>query len=63
MGGWDYYCALCGGPFGVVYWDSEDDDDYKYDPDVLRDPDDPQLAWLQDNRIIGENPASDAQSK
>ncbi|VUC23465.1 unnamed protein product [Clonostachys rosea] len=63
MGGWDYYCALCGGPFGVVYWDSEDDDDYKYDPDVLRDPDDPQLAWLQDNRIIGENPSSDTPSK
>ncbi|KAH7137014.1 hypothetical protein B0J13DRAFT_560401 [Dactylonectria estremocensis] len=58
MGGWDVYCALCGGPLGSVYWEPEEED--VYDPGVLENCDDPELAWLSDIRIIGEDPESES---
>ncbi|VUC20477.1 unnamed protein product [Clonostachys rosea] len=60
MGGSDYYCALCGGPFGELYWN----DQYEhYDADVLKNPLDPELEWLKENRLIGENRESSSLCK
>ncbi|KAI9148071.1 hypothetical protein HJFPF1_11893 [Paramyrothecium foliicola] len=60
MGGWDVYCALCGGPFGV-WWDENDVDDeeiaeYTYDPAIFESANDPELEWLEDGRLVGETP-------
>ncbi|KAH7125826.1 hypothetical protein EDB81DRAFT_810021 [Dactylonectria macrodidyma] len=61
MGGWHVYCALCGGPLGPVYWEPEEED--QYDPSVLENVDDPELRWLRDIRIIGEDPESNSVCK
>ncbi|CAH0054221.1 unnamed protein product [Clonostachys solani] len=63
MGGWDVYCALCGGPISRISWDADDSPDTAYDREVFADSTDPDLDWLQDCRLIGENPATASDSK
>lgn len=64
MGGWDVYCAICGGPMSQVYWEQEGEDDkYIYDANIFRNPEDPALDWLSDCRVIGENRDSENLSK
>ncbi|CAG9946713.1 unnamed protein product [Clonostachys rosea f. rosea IK726] len=63
MGGWDVYCALCGGPIRRVWWDADDSPHAAYDREVFANSDDPGLEWLEDIRLIGENPATASDSK
>ncbi|CAG9950035.1 unnamed protein product [Clonostachys rosea f. rosea IK726] len=63
MGGWDVYCALCGGPIRRVWWDADDSP-------TLRTTEKCSLiatirAWsgFEDIRLIGENPATASDSK
>lgn len=56
MGGYDVYCAVCGGPLGNIVSDERPDlyeDDEIYDRDIL-DPS--KAAWLDRVRVMGENP-------
>ncbi|CAG9977816.1 unnamed protein product [Clonostachys byssicola] len=63
MGGWDVYCALCGGPIRRIWWDADDSPHAAYDREVFANSEDPGLEWLEDIRLIGENPATAADSK
>ncbi|KAF7550314.1 hypothetical protein G7Z17_g5812 [Cylindrodendrum hubeiense] len=63
MGGWDVFCAICGGPLGELHWGQGKDAEYGYEPDVLESPEDPELAWVKDIRLIGENPETEAPCK
>jgi hypothetical protein len=61
MGGWEIYCAICGGPFSSqVDMDPEgtEEDSYRYD--VLKDCD---LEWLDDLCALGLNPDARAIDK
>lgn len=62
MGCFHVYCALCGGPF-QLYWEPRENSQRSYDPDVLDDPEDPELAWLSEFRVIGENPEAEGPTK
>lgn len=71
MGGWDYYCGICGGPLSTPYWDEEeqaelagntegddgDDDGGMYDPAVLPSAEDPRLEWLSKFKVVTEIPS------
>lgn len=71
MGGWDYYCGICGGPLGTPYWEEEEqaevadkneedldeDDQYVYDPAVLSSQEDPRLEWLSKFKVVTEIPS------
>ena len=65
MGGFDVYCAICGGglrkPSWTVEEDGEDSEAYTYDPAVLANDEDPELNWLEDVRLIGENSETSAE--
>ncbi|CAI6093170.1 unnamed protein product [Clonostachys chloroleuca] len=66
MGGFDVYCAICGGALRKPSWIFEEDDEdvnsaYTYDPAVLADGEDPELNWLEDVRLIGENSETSAE--
>ncbi|VUC33095.1 unnamed protein product [Clonostachys rosea] len=63
MGGWDVYCALCGGPLRNLYWDADDSPHTAYDPEIFPNEADPGLEWLRDLRLIGENPDTASESK
>lgn len=63
MGGWDVYCALCGGPIRRVRWDADDSPHAAYDREVFANSEDPGLEWLEDIRLIGENPFTASDSK
>lgn len=69
MGGWDYYCGICGGPLSPPYWDPEEQDEHMdgdgensfgaaegYNPEILSSPEDPQLEWLGKFRVVTETP-------
>ncbi|VUC20918.1 unnamed protein product, partial [Clonostachys rosea] len=70
MGGFSVYCAICGGALRKPFWEVEEPEEgasdagshanYDYDPTVLADEEDPELNWLQDVRLIGENPGTSA---
>lgn len=59
MGCWDYYCAICGGPFTSLFLEAEEQQDpehvYTYDPAVVQ-VDDPKMAWLRRFRVLCEAP-------
>lgn len=55
--GSDCFCAICGGPFRAPAWLDDDDEQDRYDETVLP-RDSPLVGWVEDVRLIGENPAS-----
>lgn len=56
MGGWDFYCALCGGPLEKVYWDErEEEEDNIYDPAIISHEDE-KMDWLANVRAIMSRP-------
>jgi hypothetical protein len=55
MGGWDVYCAICGGPTSTPHWEQDSEDEYSYDSSVIRRPGEGEFGWLDDIRIIGDN--------
>jgi hypothetical protein len=57
--GRDVYCAFCGTLIGTPFWE-EADYPYAYDADVLTHED---TQWMDDVRIIGENPDCTLPSK
>jgi hypothetical protein len=67
MGGYDNYCAICGTPVSQVIWDNdnnantaEDEDEYEYDRSILSVSD---VLWMNDVRLICENPEATAINK
>lgn len=62
MGGAEVYCAICGGPVNVPYWEDGDEEEYTYDLTVVQE-DRLDLEWLKDVRVIGEDPASTGLSR
>lgn len=63
MGGYDVYCAICGGPFGVIAGDQEYeylDDDEKFNRDIVNPT---TTEWTHHARVMGENPNSESMSK
>lgn len=72
MSGWDVYCAICGGPFDALYWEPTDygrknepnyDARDSYDPELLVNPEDLELGWLLDFRLVGELEEHDEQGR
>lgn len=66
MSGWDYYCAICGGPFSIPGWnvdgfdpgagrDNDDFESHGYDPNIVNQ-DDSQMDWIEDFRVIMSSP-------
>jgi hypothetical protein len=62
MGGAEVYCAICGGPVSVPFWEDGDEEEYTYDLTVVQE-DRLDLEWLKDVRVIGEDPASTGLSR
>ncbi|CAH0024723.1 unnamed protein product [Clonostachys rhizophaga] len=62
MGGAEVYCAICGGPVNVPFWEDGDEEEYTYDLTVVQE-DRLDLEWLKDVRVIGEDPASTGLSR
>lgn len=79
MGGSDVYCSLCGGPLQAPWWEivdreqdsstdksDSDESDYEfthsYESTVIQ-PESEKMDWLQDVRLIGENPDSTSPEK
>ncbi|KAI1344853.1 hypothetical protein F5Y15DRAFT_363839 [Xylariaceae sp. FL0016] len=56
MGGYDNYCAICGIKMGAVFMD----DDSEIDRSLIQEDD---LTWLDDIRLMGENPNAPSQDK
>lgn len=64
MGGYDVYCAICGGPLGNSLTDDLPPDLYDEDEIYDRNIVTPETAqWLDRTRVIGENPDSDSMDK
>lgn len=68
MGGYDVYCAICGGPLANVVSDEEvvldvpDDEEAEetYDRNLVT----PAMAeWLNHTRVMGENAGSESMNK
>ncbi|KAL3462676.1 hypothetical protein BJX64DRAFT_137540 [Aspergillus heterothallicus] len=58
MGGWEIFCAICGGPFSSqVDMDCEGTDEMAYRYDVLEDC---NLDWLNKLQALGINPDAPA---
>lgn len=60
MGGYDVYCAVCGGPLRRVIFDHDAEDEDGFDRSVANRT---TTAWLERVRIIGENPHSESISR
>ncbi|KAL1595953.1 hypothetical protein SLS60_009643 [Paraconiothyrium brasiliense] len=48
----DVYCAFCGAVTSDPYWDSEDEEGYSYDPDIVKDGD---VQWMGYTQLIMEH--------
>lgn len=64
MGGWDIFCAICGGPFSGCEYEQENFDEQPKDVQqslrILRHED---TAWVKKFRCIGENSESESIDK
>ena len=59
MGGWDIFCAICGGPVDDSQYEWEIFDEQPLDVQKsLRILEHEDRAWLKKFRCIGENPDS-----
>jgi hypothetical protein len=57
MGGYDVFCAICGAALKQTIWEEQDEE--MYDPSVLNN----DTSWMEDVRIISENPDATSMNK
>lgn len=61
MGGWEVFCAICGGPFSSqMDMDAESTDENCYRYEVLKDS---ELEWLDELCALGVNQSASGTDK